>query len=66
MLFFAISNLKSAETYKSRRVLLSRKTVHSGISMYFLYSFHILCTILRIVNFHTVPYTFPFLFYYGT
>ena len=32
MLFFTTSNFKSAKTCKSRRVLLSRKTVYSGIS----------------------------------
>ena len=32
MLFFTKSNLKSAKTYKSQQVLLSRKTLYSGIS----------------------------------
>ena len=41
MVFFAISNLKSAIKYKSWKVLLSCKTVYSGISKLILY-FHIL------------------------
>ena len=32
MLLLKISDLKGAQTYKSRRVLLLRKTVYSGIS----------------------------------
>ena len=32
MLLYTTSNLKSAKTYKSRQVLLTRKTVYSGIS----------------------------------
>ena len=32
MLYFTISNLKSAKTHKSRHVLVSRKIVYSGIS----------------------------------
>ena len=69
ILFFTISNLKSAKTYKSRWVLLSRETVYSGISkliLSFPYSFQVLCTILSIVNFHTVLSMFPFLFYWST
>ena len=65
MLFFTISNLKSAITCKSRRVPLSSKIVYSGISkllLQFPNSFHMLCTILSIVNFHTVPFMFLFLF----
>ena len=49
MLFFTISNLKSAKTYKSQQVLVSRKTVYSSISKLTLqspYFFHILCTII--------------------
>ena len=42
---FSFSNLKSAKTHESRRVLLSRKIVYFGISkliLSFPYSFHIL------------------------
>ena len=66
MMFFVISNLKSTKTYESRRVLLSRKTIYSCISkliLQFPYSFHILSTILSIVNFHTVLSMFSLLFY---
>ena len=65
MLFFTTSNLKSGKAYKSRRVLLSRKIIYSGISIFILqfpYTFHILCAILTNVNFHTVPSMFLFLF----
>ena len=69
MLFFTISNLKSTRTYKWRQVVLSRKPVYSGISkliLYFPYSFHILCTILSTVYFHTVlSLLFTFLFYWS-
>ena len=68
MLFFTTSNLKSAKTFKSRRVLLSRKTFFSGISkliLRFPYAFDLLCTILSIVNFHTVLPMFVFLFYWS-
>ena len=63
MLFFTISNLKSAKTYKSQWVLVSRKTVYSSISkpiLLFPYSSHILCTILSIANLYTVLSMFPF------
>ena len=66
MLFFTISDLKSARTCKSLWVVLSRKPVYSGISKLILqcpYSFHILCTILSTVYLHTVLSIFPFLFY---
>ena len=65
MLLCTISNLKSARTYKWRRVVLSRKPVCSGISKLifsFPYSFHILCSILSTVYFHTVLPKFPFPF----
>ena len=68
MLFFTTSNLKSAKTFKSRRILLSRKTGFSGISkliLRFPYAFDLLCTILSIVNFHTVVPMFVFLFYWS-
>ena len=120
MLYFTTSNsLKRAKTCKSRRVLLSRKTVYLGISklillfpytfhiifldgtklkivckkittffkrsvsitlwsvssmtetsrlknvVIFFQTFHILCTILSIVNFHTVLSIFLFLFYWS-
>ena len=39
-LFFTIINLKSAKTHKSRQILLSRKTVCSGISK-LIFNFHI-------------------------
>ena len=39
MLLFTISNLKSAKTYKSRRVLLSRKTVYSGVTKLIFFSY---------------------------
>ena len=68
MLFFTTSNLKSAKTFKSRRVLLSRKTGFSGISkliLRFPYAFDLLCTIFSIVNFQTVLPMFVFLFYWS-
>ena len=68
MLFFTISNLKSVKKYKSRRLLLSRKTFYLGISKLILkcsYSFHILCTTLSIVEFHTELSIFPFLSYWS-
>ena len=68
MLFFTISNFKSASTYKWRRVVLSRKPDYSGISkliLLFPYSFHILCIILSSVYFHTILSIFLFLFYWS-
>ena len=55
------------KSYKLERVLLSRKTVYSGISKFILQFpnfFHILCTIFSIVNFNTVLSMFPFLFHW--
>ena len=65
MLFFPISNLKRLRTNKSRRVVLSRIPVYSGIRkliLWFPYSFHIRCTILSTVYFYTLLSMFPFLF----
>ena len=62
---FYKSNLKSAKTYKSPRVLPSRKTVYSGISKLIMqcpYSFHMLCNIIFNLNFHIVLFMFPFPF----
>ena len=66
--FSTISNIKSARTYKWRRVVLSGKPLYSGISkliLQFPYSFHIPYTILSTVYFHTVLSIFSFLFYWS-
>ena len=68
MLFFTISNFKSASTYKWRRVVLLRKLFYSEISKLVLLlpsSFHILYTILFTVYFYTILSMFLFLFHWS-
>ena len=63
--FLTIWNLKSAITYKCRRVVLSHTSDYFAISkliLLFSYSFHVLCIILSNVYFYVVRSMFPFLF----
>ena len=63
--FLTKRNLKSAKTYKCRRVVLTRTSVYfaiSNLTLPFSYLIHVPCTILTNVHFYIVRSMFVFIF----
>ena len=63
--FLTKRNLKSAKTYKCRRVVLTRTSVYlaiSNLTLPFSYFTHVPCPILTNVHFYIVRSMFAFLF----